>query len=604
MAGCQASQLASRSLVAAGPEMQATGNGSASQSGGTTDERALAQAAEPEPAISDYGVAERAAVQVVTYLGAGQPAVTGPAEPLNAQHPAEELPLPDDPSATRPEDVDRASDRTIDQLLESAQPQDVERILQTPTPASRDPIASPEVILEQVLGAQADEPLRLGEVLGATLSAFPPLLEASAVVNAARGNELAQWGEFDTKLAGSSLNQFLGYYENYRQGVTLEQPLWWGADVFAGYRIGDGNFEPWYGNRETDEGGEFKVGMSAPLLQGLAVDKRRTNVRAATFDRQATDARLQSLRLLVQRDAAAAYWDWVAAGRILMVQQRLLELALERVQQIELRIRQGDLPRLESVNNQQLIAARRAKVIESERKIQASAIKLSVFYRDEAGGPLLPPTPRLPRDFPKVQTPQAEELLNQIPLAFERRPEIAQYRAKAESLRAKLALAQNELLPKLNALVDAGQDIGGLTSSKGDKQELVLMAGVAGEVPIQRRMAQGRIREYLSLLQANDANLQFAQDKIAAELRDNVSKITTTYGRIQQAERNVELAAETLRLGRIAFEQGDADVLILNLREQQLADAALDLIAAQAAYFEAVATYQAALGFDIEDPIR
>jgi outer membrane protein TolC len=503
-----------------------------------------------------------------------------------------------------PAKAEREADRPIDEIVDGSLP----RLNPPATGPSADrddrrngtALSAPEVIEP----LEAGTPLQLTEVLDATLGAFPPLLEAASVVEAARGNELSQWGSFDTNLVGSSLNQFLGYYENYRQGLTVEQPLWWGADVLAGYRIGDGNFEPWYGNRETNEGGEFKLAMKAPLLQGLAVDKRRTNVRTAAFDREATDFAFQALRLVVQRDTSTAYWEWVAAGRMLLVQQRLLELALERVEQLNQRILQGDLPRIESVNNQQLIAARRAKVIEAERKIQQTAIKLSVFYRDAAGLPLVPPTPRLPRDFPTIDPPDSAELLAEIPGAQARRPEIQQYRAKADSLQAKLALAQNETLPKLDALVDGGQDVGGLTSSKGDKQELVLMAGVAGEVPIQRRMAQGKIREALGLLQANDANRQFAADKIGAEIRDHVSRLITAYGRIQQAELNVELAAETLRLGRLAFEVGDADVLILNLREQQLADAALDLIAAQAAYFEALAAYQTALGFDVDEPAR
>jgi outer membrane protein TolC len=490
--------------------------------------------------------------------------------------------------ATDRNDNAKASDRSEGQDKEEAAPRS-ENIPAGPAyPGMQLPTPGNEV------------PLELNEVLGTTLSGFPPLREAAAIVDAARGFEISQWGAFDTNLEGGTTNQFLGFYENYRHGIGVTQPLWSGTDVMAGYRMGDGNFEPWYGERETDEGGELKVGIDAPLLQGRAIDKRRANVRAAGFDRQSTAAAFRVLQLVVQRDAASFYWNWVAAGQVVQVQRELLELADTRVDQIRRRIDAGDLPEIEDVNNQQLVADRQTKLIEAQRKLQAAAIKLSLYFRANDSQPLVPSDDRVPQRFPTILRPRVDELLSEIPSAQQRRPELVQYQQKLQSVRIKLSQAQNQLLPKLNAKLETSQDLGGKTSSRGDKQPLVMAAGVEGEVPVQRRYARGRILELVAQSQALEATLDFTQDKIGADVRDIVSQLDTAYGRIEQATRNVELARETLRLGRIAFDEGDANVIILNLREQQIADAELDLIAAKAEYLIAFAAYQAALGFDIQ----
>lgn len=61
-----------------------------------------------------------------------------------------------------------------------------------------------------------------------------------------------------------------------------------------------------------------------------------------------------------------------------------------RVEQIDVRVDEGDLKQITRINNEQLIAAREAKVIEATRKLQETAIKLSLFYRDVTGQPIMP----------------------------------------------------------------------------------------------------------------------------------------------------------------------------------------------------------------------
>lgn len=99
-----------------------------------------------------------------------------------------------------------------------------------------------------------------------------------------------------------------------------------------------------------------------------------------------------------------AYWDWVASGQRAKIARELLQLAVDRQKGLEKRAALGEIAGIALVDNQRLIVSRQAKSIEAERKLQQSAIKLSLFFRDPQGTPLVAPD-QLPGDFPAVRPP-------------------------------------------------------------------------------------------------------------------------------------------------------------------------------------------------------
>ena len=119
------------------------------------------------------------------------------------------------------------------------------------------------------------ESLLLADVIASTFRSFPEIEIARLEANVARGEITQANGAYDLHLDYFSLNQPVGYYENSRSGVSLSRQLWWGGYAIAGYRIVRGVFEPWYKERETNKGGEFRVGWVQPLLQGRAIDPYR-----------------------------------------------------------------------------------------------------------------------------------------------------------------------------------------------------------------------------------------------------------------------------------------------------------------------------------------
>ncbi len=190
--------------------------------------------------------------------------------------------------------------------------------------------------------------LQLSDVIASVYRAFPVIEQSRLQAGVAAGQNLSAWGAYDTKVEGYTLNQPLGFYETYRHGLGAARQTWWGGYLGAGYRIGRGSFEPWYKERETNDGGEFKLALIQPLLQGRAIDAQRVEVFQTNLRRQAVTPEIQASILSYSLDAAEAYWYWLSMGAILKSQNQLLDLAETRGKQLEKtacsRTRQADRP--------------------------------------------------------------------------------------------------------------------------------------------------------------------------------------------------------------------------------------------------------------------
>jgi outer membrane protein TolC len=447
-------------------------------------------------------------------------------------------------------------------------------------------------------GVDRNQILQLDQVVESVHQSYPLLRIAFLERGIADGNQLAAWGEFDTGVKIFGIETPQGYYENYRQGVVVTQPTYQGGYVFGGYKIGRGDFQPWFKDRQTNDGGEFALGAGVPLLKDRAIDKRRSELFQAEISRQAVEPAIQTELLDYVRVASQIYWSWVASGQVVDARRELLRLARARVDQISARVAAGDLGEIARINNEQLIAARETKLIESERKLQMVAIKLSLFYRTPQGNPVVPGTRQLPPQFPHHAELPDQQVTRDIDQALATRPELVELELQFQKTTVALQQAENQLLPKLDALVMASKDVGASAERIDNKGPLELEAGLYGEVPLQRREAKGKIETTRAKLAQIRAKREFAANKITAEVQDAVSALRAAEARTNRAGINLQLADETLDMARAQFDEGDIDLVELNIYEQAVLDGRILLIEAQVDYFIARADYYAALGID------
>ena len=452
------------------------------------------------------------------------------------------------------------------------------------TPAGETPIGS--------------EKLSLDEVLASVRQSYPLLRAAFESRDVAAGEQMAAWGEFDLKLKAGTMTQPLGYYDNYRYFGGFEQPTYWGGQAYAGYKLGRGSFEPWYKERETNQGGEFAAGLAVPFAQGREIDPRRAAVWNATYGRTLTEFEIQQQGIEFSLAAALAYWEWVAAGEIVRISEAVLALAEDRVDYLTRQIELQRLPPIALTDNQRLILSRQSKVILARQKLQQNAVKLSLFLRGPDGTPRIPTQEMLPDTLPTPTEFSTRQVETDVAVALSNRPELRQLMITRRQLEVDLALARNEIDPRIDGVLQASKDVGGPASSINDKGPFVLEAGLTLEVPIQRRKGRGKLTALEGKLTQNAEKQLYSQNKITSETQSIGVELSAAYEHYQRAYGAVDLnrKLEEAERRKLLLERGD--LLLVNVREQATFDSEVDAVFAWLEYFQSQATRRAVLALD------
>jgi outer membrane protein TolC len=260
-------------------------------------------------------------------------------------------------------------------------------------------------------------------------------------------------------------------------------------------------------------------------------------------------------------------------------------------------VEQGLLDPPELTDNLRLVADRRSKYADAARKVQQAAVKLSLFYRDADGNPLIPPPQALP-GFPVPQEVDPEVLSFDSQRALQQRPEIETIRLLQRQLDVDYAQAHNEFRPAIDAVVGASQDLGVPTSKRDDKSQFQMDAAVLVDVPLQRRKARGKMQSIDAKRSQLNAKRRMVEDKIVAEVQGVYLGMSAAIEQARQAEQAVQYAEDVARRERRNFELGASDLLKVTLREQYAAESAEKAVDALLLYHESRADYRAALAED------
>ncbi len=443
----------------------------------------------------------------------------------------------------------------------------------------------------------ASSPLALSDVLVSVTNTFPLVHAAALQFDVAQGQLQSAEGAFDLKLKAASENGPLGFYQTYRHSAGAVQPMMFVGEVFGGYRIGRGDFQPWYQERQTNDGGEFKAGLAVPLSRNVDIDDRRAGLRKAEIDISAADPQYRGAVIDTIQSASHAYWSWVAAGARQQIAAQVLELATTRNEGLKEKIDAGSASTAMLKDNRRSILSREAKLIDAGRKLEQSAAKLSIYLRTPTGEPITPMESQLPT-FPTIEAPADANRSRLTQVALQTRPELRELELAIDRVDVEIAQSENDLQPNVDAVLVGGQDVGEPTSRKRDKSPFELEAAVHFNVPLQRRKARGK----LTSLEAKRSQIAHKQrltvDKVRTEIDIAFAALTAAYERVQRTAEARELARFMVGVETDKLEAGASNLLSVALREEQAADAAGTEVDANLEYQLALAALRAAAGID------
>jgi len=439
------------------------------------------------------------------------------------------------------------------------------------------------------------EVLTLAEVERAVLERHPLLAAAEQERGIAAADVLSAEGGFDPSLRARVTSIPLGPYPSDRVETLAELPTGlWGTRFFGGYRVSRGDFAVYDGKLVTGDHGEARIGAQVPLWRDGPIDRRRAALQRAELGTGVAQLNVEQQRLEALRAAAHRYWDWVAAGQRLAVAREILGIAVARDAGLASRVARGDLPEFERAENERVIHQRTAQLASAERGLQGSTIELSLFLRGADGAPLLPPAGRLPSAFPQVRGRAALEGGNAERQALTRRPELRRFDLLSRQTRVDRSLADNQRKLGLDFYISGAKDFGPIYDAKLLKPELEL--ALVLDIPIFTRVQDGRFRAAEANLSRLAQQTRFARDRLTADVRDAASAITMAEERILATGREVTTSRQLVEMEKQRFELGEGTMLLINLREQSLAEARQREVDALADYFKALASQRAAVG--------
>lgn len=443
---------------------------------------------------------------------------------------------------------------------------------------------------------QTGTPTTLAEVLASAQAHFPLIRAAQAEIAGKDALVRAARGAFDPALEGSYKNRLGGYYD----GTSMESfyrkrfPAF-GAEVFAGFRRSSGDFPVYENDLLTAGNGESRVGVSVSLWRDRDFDEFRHQTASARVDALGERYRLQQTLIGVLQDAYVAYAQWLQASRLLADFAELLDIAQARAAAVRRSVESGDTAEILAVDNDLAVLQRRSLVVDAQRLVDASAWKLSLYYRFDDGSPRLPayrddlaiPEERL------GDTGNIDAILDRV---VERDPRIAVARLSRDQQALDLRLAENMARPQVDLDFYNARDFGGgITALQGSEN----VAAISFSIPLATNTARGKA----SAARARMTGIDYRIRQYVNEARTDLEVALVNLAATRELE---TIALEELAASRLLMEAearrvdaGLSDFFQLNLREQAVAEAELKRWRAHFDHQVALANYYGvSLDFD------
>ena len=436
--------------------------------------------------------------------------------------------------------------------------------------------------------------LELTDVLEAVDGRHPEAEIADRQVEIAKAESLAARGVWDPFLQTKAYWKPEGFYTNRQFDATVRQATpYRGIGFFAGYRQGRGTYPTYKRELETLSDGEARAGIEVPLLKDGSIDENRATIRQRELAEKASYCSQFRTRNMLRLEALLAYTRWLANGLEVEIQRELLELANARDSGIRDQTRAGSLPEISVSDNQRQVVDRESKLVLAKRSFRQAATVLSLYLRDRSATPILPDRSQLPEELEVLKHEVARSLEREIERAIEKRPVVCEIKAKLLSAEVEKELAENQILPRLNAEVFTARDYG---EGAEDLEETEVGIGVNFAVPLLLRKERGRLRAAKEKVKSLQRSLDFRKEQVAVDVQQARVNLETASRQLSLAKRQKAVALKLAEAEREKFRQGLSELLIVNLRELAAANAARDLVEAKAAVNAAAFEKSASLG--------
>jgi outer membrane protein TolC len=434
------------------------------------------------------------------------------------------------------------------------------------------------------------------------LAAHPVARQARLARDQAREELRIARGAFDPTLSASLDQKTFGgtQYFNYVE-AELKVPTPVGSDVKLSYERAAGTYIA--RDRQTPASGLLKLGLSLPVGQRVLTDERRNAlVQARALQSVAEADQRAALNKLLQQ-AAKDYATWYEADRRRAVAYEGVALAEFRLRAVRARVGRGEAAPIDTVEALLEVQRRTVQRYEAEQAYYGASLDVA-NHLWEAGTDASEARPMelAAGTVPSVQGLEAERVdSTQLPAwlqaAARRHPEVLKIAARVDQARAQRMFVMQQAIPfaelSLNALAPQ-TDARGL----GRRGQVDNNYAVGGSVRSPLLFLKERGRFAMADQRLDQQTLEQARvgRVVELEVRQAVNDLATTYAVLELQRAAVRQARQLLAGEQRRFENGESQLLVVNLRERLVLDEALKLASLEAKYVASRAALAVALG--------
>ena len=443
-----------------------------------------------------------------------------------------------------------------------------------------------------------EDKISQSEIIRSANQHYPQILSYYQKLNIAESDYLSSLGFFDIKLKQEYIDRSRGFYDGKFFNSSLEKELGlMGSKIYSGYRKSFKSFPDYEGGSITNNNGEYRIGGKFSILKDSLIDANRLKISLSNLNIEESKIQLERIKKEIKRDAIKAYWKLNSSAKILQIYEELYKLSLKRQSQLEERLKKGDVAQIIVAENKKNVLHRKNALIKAEQNFANDAIYLSLFYRDKAGKPFIVNQSQLPNYEAIINVEKNNQLVNDLEIAFNNRPELRMLKIQKEQNSKELEYAKNLIKPQLDVDIAMSKDLGNGSTQRRQANNNVAVNFL---LPLQQRDARGKISSYQAKLKSLLFEQQLMQEKIKNEIEQINIQIYSLFEIYKNLKEEVKLA-ELLEISeREKFKQGASNFFLVNLREQDSAISKVAIIEAFEKYQAFLADYKMAIFLDDE----
>ena len=432
------------------------------------------------------------------------------------------------------------------------------------------------------LWAQQQTDINYETFLNAIISSHPVSIKSN---NIGRYGELqfkAAKGVYDPVLSANFDNKYFNSVNYYSYAnAEIKQPLFTSQYIKAGYDFSNGSFvNP---EHKTNQYGLPYIGFEVALLQGLIIDKRRSELLKSRHYKEYYNAEKLILINNLLFESSQVYFDYLFFDKQYVLNNFFVDLAKQRISLIESLASIGEKPALDTVESKILLQSRlfelQSAFMEKNKKLmELNSCLWQNGFPDSVFNKVFVDS----LDLYFIKSKQL--ISNNINNAEQVNPLLQQYKAKQNILEVDKKLKWEMIKPKLdlnyNLLSNNYATVNPVFSNNNYKW------GANLSFPLFLRNSRNEYKMSDLSAKNNFLELNSKSNELKYKQLGLFQAIEVLSNQIENAQNMVQLSKQLFEAEKLRFSNGESSLFLLNTRESKWLEFELKLLEYKTKYIK------------------